>query len=106
MTSQNPTKYQLEICYLYVYLRKTRKKARVVDNRPPLLLANNLLPLRVLLLADHLPALLGLPTLPPIMPLLDNICLVDEPARRKVSFLYFGLMEFECKNLKTKYSCL
>ena len=96
MTSQNPTKYQLEICYLYVYLlEKNSKKARVVDNRPPLLLANNLLPLRVLLLADHLPALLGLPTLPPIMPLLDNICLVDEPARRKVSFLYFGLMEFD-----------
>ena len=71
------------------------KKACIVDNRPPLLPANNLLPLRVLLLADHLPALLGLPTLPPIMPLLDNICLVDEPARRKVSFLYFGLMEFD-----------
>ena len=54
----------------------------IVD-RPPLVLANHLLPLRVLL-PDHLPALICLPTLPSFLPFLDNLRLLDESARRKV----------------------
>ena len=65
-----------------------------IADRPPLVLANQLLPLRVLL-PHHLLALLCLPTLPSFLPFLDNLRLLHESARRKVSvcssFSYFGL---------------
>ena len=84
-----------------------------IEDRPPLVLANHLLPLRVLL-PYHLPALLCLPTLPPFLSFLDYLRLLDESARRKVdvlsdkcsSFSYFGLDVRKSENKRKRQKVL